>query len=335
MEKSGKPDIFFIKENYMKKQIIAAAVAASVSAVALADISITGAAQVNYTNKETVGVASDENKFTHESSLKITGKNGDTTFVMGFGGGALDNTAATVDTTAHGTFNAEDVYMKTSVNGISVQAGQWDNGNNELRASARKNGQLKLGTKVGDVNLGMLTSSAGASAEEFTVGTSLGGVAVSFTKKAAGETIKASGSVGGINIKYLGLPSDSANADRDYIELSTKVGDVAVKVGQANAESAANIRGDSWLGDYEETAKVLSDGQDVTGIELKTAMAGNTLTYRNITVDDVASNDMDINKFIVTRPLASGATMEVTYTSTDDDNAANTDVFDVELRVAF
>ena len=334
MDKSGKPDTFFIKENYMKKQIIAAAVAASASAVALADISITGAAQVNYTNTETVGVASDGNKFTHESSLKITGKNGDTTFVMGFGGGALDNTAAT-SSSAAGTFNAEDVYMQTSVNGISVKAGQWDNGNNELRNSTRMNGKLQLGTKVGDVNLGMLTSSAGASAEEFTIGTSLGGVAVSYTKKIAGETIKASGSVGGINVKYLGLPSDSANADKDYIELSTKVGDVAVKVGQANAESSANIRGDSWLGDYEESSAVLSNGQDVTGIELKTAMAGNTLTYRNITVDDVASNDMDINKFILTRPLASGATMEVTYTSTDDDAVANTDVFDVELRVAF
>jgi hypothetical protein len=333
MEKSGKPDIFFIKENYMKKQIIAAAVAASVSAVALADISITGAAQVNYTNTETAGVASDGNKFTHESSLKVTGKTGDTTFVMGFGGGALDNTAATTDTTAHGTFNAEDVYMQTSVNGISVKAGQWDNGNNELRQSARNNGKLQLGTKVGNVNLGMLTSSSGASAEEYTVGTSLGGVAVSFTKKAAGETIKASGSFGGINVKYLGLPSDSANSDKDYIELSTKVGDVAVKVGQANAESSTAINGDSWLSDFETIT--LSNGQDVTGVELKTSMAGNTLTYRNISVDDLASNDMDINKFIVTRPLASGATMEATYTSTDDDQAANTDVFDLELRVAF
>jgi len=335
MEKSGKPDTFFIKENFMKKQIIAAAVAASVSAVALADISITGAAQVNYTNTETAGVAHDGNKFTHESSLKVTGKTGDTTFVMGFGGGALDNVASTQDTTAHGTFNAEDVYMQTSVAGISVKSGQWDNGNNELRASARKNGLLQLGGKVGDLNLGFLTSTAGASAEEFTVGTSLGGVAVSYTKKIAGETIKASTTIGGVNVKYLGLPSDSANSDLDYVEFSTKVGDVDVKVGHANADSSANIRGDSWLGDYEETDAVLSNGQDVTGVELKTAMAGNTVTYRNITVDDVASNDMDINKFIVTRPLASGATMEVTYTSTDDDNAANTDAFDVELRVAF
>jgi len=318
----------------MKKQIIAAAVAASVSAVALADISITGAAQVNYTNTETAGVAHDGNKFTHESSLKVTGKTGDTTFVMGFGGGALDNTAAT-SADATGTFNAEDVYMQTSVNGISVKAGQWDNGNNELRASSRKNGKLQLGTKVGDINLGFLTSSAGASAEEFTLGTSLGGVAVSYTKKIAGETIKASTTIGGVNVKYLGLPSDAANSDLDYVEVSTKVGDVDVKVGHANADSSANIRGDSWLGDYEETSAVLSNGQDVTGVELKTAMAGNTVTYRNITVDDVASNDMDINKFIVTRPLASGATMEVTYTSTDDENAANTDVFDVELRVAF
>jgi hypothetical protein len=318
----------------MKKQIIAAAVAASVSAVALADISITGAAQVNYTNVETAGVAHDTNKFTHESSLKVTGKTGDTTFVMGFGGGALDNVAAT-SSDATSTFNAEDVYMQTSVNGISVKAGQWDNGNNELRASARKNGKLQLGTKVGDINLGFLTSSAGASAEEFTMGTSLGGVAVSYTKKIAGETIKASTTIGGVNVKYLGLPNDAANSDLDYVEVSTKVGDVDVKVGHANADSSANIRGDSWLGDFEETAAVLSNGQDVTGIELKTAMAGNTVTYRNITVDDVASNDMDINKFIVTRPLASGATMEVTYTSTDDENAANTDAFDVELRVAF
>jgi hypothetical protein len=318
----------------MKKQIIAAAVAASVSAVALADISITGAAQVNYTNVETAGVAHDTNKFTHESSLKVTGKTGDTTFVMGFGGGALDNVAAT-SSDATSTFNAEDVYMQTSVNGISVKAGQWDNGNNELRASARKNGKLQLGTKVGDINLGFLTSSAGASAEEFTMGTSLGGVAVSYTKKIAGETIKASTTIGGVNVKYLGLPNDAANSDLDYVEVSTKVGDVDVKVGHANADSSANIRGDSWLGDYEESSAVLSNGQDVTGIELKTAMAGNTVTYRNITVDDVASNDMDINKFIVTRPLASGATMEVTYTSTDDENAANTDAFDVELRVAF
>jgi hypothetical protein len=319
----------------MKKQIIAAAVAASVSAVALADISITGAAQVNYTNTETAGVAHDGNKFTHESSLKVTGKTGDTTFVMGFGGGALDNTSATQDTTAHDTFNAEDVYMQTSVAGVSVKAGQWDNGNNALRASSRANGKLQLGTKVGDINVGFLTSSAGASAEEFTLGTSLGGVAVSYTKKIAGETIKASGSIGGVNVSYLGLPSDAANQDKDYVELSTKVGDVDVKIGHANADSGVNISGDTWIGDYESTT--LSNGQDVTAVELKTSMAGNTVAYRNITVDDVAANDMDINKFIVTRPLASGATMEVTYTSTDDDNTstANTDVFDVELRVAF
>jgi len=319
----------------MKKQIIAAAVAASASAVALADISITGAAQVNYTNTETAGVAHDGNKFTHESSLKVTGKTGDTTFVMGFGGGALDNTASTTDTTAHGTFNAEDVYMQTSVAGVSVKAGQWDNGNNELRASGRSNSKLQLGGKVGDIDLGYLTNSSGASAEEFTLGTSLGGVAVSYTKKIAGETIKASTSVGGVNVKYLGLPSDSASADKDYVEISTKVGDVDVKIGHANADVSATIDGDTWMGNYESTGTALSAGQDVTAVELKTAMAGNTVTYRNITVDDKASNDMDINKFIVTRPLASGATMEVTYTSTDDDNAANTDVFDVELRVAF
>jgi hypothetical protein len=325
----------------MKKQILAAAVAASVSAVALADISITGAAKVNYTNVDVSGSTPDTNKFTQETDLKIKGKNGDTEVVVNFGGASLDNTASTSDarTGSSNNMNVEDVYVTTKIAGVNLKAGTWDNGNNELRASSRADGKFNATTSVGGIDLGFATGSNGASQEEFTVGTNVGGVALSYTKKATGETVKASTSVGGVNVKYLGLPSDTANNDAHYVEVSTKVGDIDVKVGQATADSANTIAGDTWMGDYEGNtsgAYMLSAGQDVQAIELKTAMAGNTVTFRNVKIDGVANEDTDFNKLIVTRPLASGATFELTYTALDDTvNANDSDTLDLELAVSF
>ena len=335
----------------MKKQIVAAAVAATMSAVALADISITGAAKVNYTNVDNSGTTPDTNKFTQEMDLKVKGKSGDTEVVINFGGGAFDGDTSDGDgsytksdeagssMTNDNFMNVEDAYVTTKIGDVNIKTGTWDNGNNELRASARNAGKLQATTSIGSVDLGFLASSAGASSEEFTVGTSLGGVALSYTQKQTGETVKASTSFNGVNVKYLGLPSDTANADRDYIEVSTKVGDMGVKVGSASAESAASLDGDTWLGDFEGNSSgsyALSNDQDILGIELSTSMAGNKVTYRNISVDGVSGQDTDINKFIVTRPLASGATFELTYTDVDDQaSGADSSTLDLELAVNF
>jgi len=333
----------------MKKQIVAAAVAATMSAVALADISITGAAKVNYTNVDAdTNTTTTTNRFTQEMDLKVKGKKGDTEVVINFGGDGLDNTAST-SSAQSGSMNVEDVYLTSNVMGVSVKAGTWDNGNNELRASARNNGKLQAGTSVGPLKLGFLTSSNGATSEEFTVGTDLAGVALSYTKKAAGETVKASTSVGGVNVKYLGLPADAANKDRTYVEISTDLGGVGLKVGSAKAESAATLEGDTWLGDFEHTSATkasrtaanplpmfLDAGQDIMGVELSTSLAGNKVAFRNVSVDDVAGKDMDINKLIVTRPLASGATFELTYTELDSDRTnADSSTLDLELAVSF
>jgi len=334
----------------MKKQIVAAAVAATMSAVALADISITGAAKVNYTNVDNAGSTPDTNKFTQEMDLKVKGKSGDTEVVINFGGGAFDgddNDGADAYTAADNTgseisgvntMNVEDAYVKTKIADVTIQTGTWDSGNNELRASARKAGKFKASTSVAGMDVSMSTSSAGASAEEYGVATSLGGVNVAYTKKIAGESVKASTTLGGVGLKYHLEGSDTANSDRTYVELSGKVGDVSVKVGKATADSAASIEGDTWMGDYEgqTDAYNLSDGQDVQAIELSTSMAGNKVTFRNVQIDDVTNEDMDFNKFIVTRPLASGATFELTYTALDDFGTSNdTDTLDLELAVSF
>jgi len=328
----------------MKKQIVAAAVAASISAVAMADISITGAAKVNYTNVDVeTANTPDTNKFTQETDIKFLGKNGDTTVVVNLGGAGLDHTD-TDNAAQSGGMNVEDVYVSTSVAGVSIKAGTWDSGNNELRASARNNGKFSASTSLGGLDLGFLTSTDGASDEEYTVGTSLGGVAVSYTKKATGETVKASTTVGGVALKYLGLPDDAANKDRNYVEASGTFSGVGVKVGKATADSAATLDGDSWLGDFESetsgTTMALTAGQDITGVELSTSVAGNKVTFRNISVDDAttggSAHDTDINKIIVTRPLASGATFELTYTDTDDKQSGkDTTALDLELAVSF
>jgi len=354
----------------MKKQLIAAAVASSVSAIAMADISITGALKTNYTHTDyEAASANDSDIFSHEADLKITGKSGDTTVVMNFGGldfasetatSISDGTAATVSTvatsdstTSAGTFTSgtngtsgtlannkidiEDLYLTTKVGDVSLKAGQWDNGNNELRASSRKGGKFEASTSMGGIDVKY--ANGNAADDEVTVGTSLGGVSVSYTDKNAGNAVKASTTVGGVGLKYYAENSDSTSADRVYYEASTTVGDVSVKIGKAEAEVSATIEGDTWMGDFENASGAydLTAGQDVTTVELATSVAGNKVTFRNTQISDVNDEDTSFNKVIVTRPLASGATFELTYTDLSDDGSTTTDAttLDLELAVSF
>ena len=354
----------------MKKQLIAAAVASSVSAIAMADISITGALKTNYTHTDyEAASANDSDIFSHEADLKITGKSGDTTVVMNFGGmdftsetatSISDATAATVSTvatsdstTSAGTFTSgtngtsgtlannkidiEDLYLTTKIGDVSLKAGQWDNGNNELRASSRKGGKFEASTSMGGIDVKY--ANGNAADDEVTVGTSLGGVSVSYTDKNAGNAVKASTTVGGVGLKYYAENSDSTSADRVYYEASTTVGDVSVKIGKAEAEVSATIDGDTWMGDFENASGAydLTAGQDVTTVELATSVAGNKVTFRNTQISDVTDEDTSFNKVIVTRPLASGATFELTYTDLSDDGDTATDAttLDLELAVSF
>jgi len=324
----------------MKKQLLIAAVAATMTSVAMADISITGAAKVNYTTTDFDNAATaNSNKASHEMDLKVLGKSGDTTVVINFG--SIDsNTGGDTDT----GMNIEDAYVASSVAGISVKAGQWDNGNNALRASTRNDGKVQLDTEFSGVKVTYGTEAEASSTTKMVdyvkVAADISGVAVSYKDVHTGEDISVSTTMGGVKASYLAMNRDAANTDRSVVELSGSVGGVDVKVAQASADSATSITGDSWMGDFEDAAGsyVLSNGQDVTSISLKTAMAGNTVEFRNTKIDDgAATTDTSFNKVIVTRPLASGATFEATYTMLDDDDTSNldSDSLDLELRVKF
>jgi len=274
----------------MKKQIIAAAVAASVSAVALADISITGATKVNYTYTD-VDNGTSSNGFKNETDLAITGKSGDTTVVMKLamdegqstsnGSNVTSTTALTASSSAvatttnaisttGGTLAAitdgaitttvtsnvgnslalEDVYLTTKLGDIDLKVGDWDNGDMPLRASSRGRNKVQVGTNVG--GLGLTWVSGEQQGDEVAVSADIAGVKLGYKKKEAkAADYSLKASVAGFDISHVALTSNTANKDRTLTELSTTAGGIGIKVGVAEADSGATITGDSWMGDYE------------------------------------------------------------------------------------
>jgi len=332
----------------MKKQLIAAAVASTVSIAALADVAITGQLKTNFTHTDyDSSQVNDSDVFKHEGDIYVKGKSGDTSVVMNFsvGDDTDGGTAASTQTTV------EDIYMTTKVGDVTIKAGQWDNGNNEMRASARKAGKIEASTEI--AGIGVKYNNGNDSDDELTLSASMGPVAASFKQKNNGEDYTITGNFQGVDAKYAVIGSDSANSDKSYTEVKTTIGGVSVKFGKAEADTSACLNGDTWLGDYEDSSyscthglygtesktKVWSNlnGQDITGYELATDLAGNKITYRNVTVDGVTGADTSHNKVIVTRPLASGATFELTYTDVQDDAETITDYnsLDLELVVKF
>ena len=318
----------------MKKQLLIAAVAATMASVSMADISISGAGKINYTNTDKdLATEQDTDVIKMEFDLKVAGKSGDTGITLNFGG--MDSAAKAAVT----TFNLEDAYISTKVGDIAIKAGQWDNGNNSLRASSRTT-KASLSTTVGGVKIAY--EGANEADESVKVSGTVGGVALAYKEKVGGDDISASGTIGGVKISYLGINSDTANSDRSVVEVSGSFSGVALKYATAQADSATSIGGDSWMGDFEVAstdtgAYQLSNGQDVSAFSAKTTLAGNSVEFRHTNVDGVAGEDSSFNKVIITRPLANGTTFEATITDLDDDGSTTTDgtTIDLELAVKF
>ena len=323
----------------MKKQLLIAAVAATMTTVSMADISITGGAKINYTNTDyELATKNDANAFNHDIDLKIVGQSGATKVVVVM----ADETAET-----DSAFDLEDRYVSSSVGDVNVKVGAWDNGNDFVSASSRADGKFSANTTVGGVKI--TYDAANASDEAVTVSGSMSGVNASYKQETAGEEIKLSTTVAGVSLAYHADNSDTANSDRSSIEVSGEVSGIKLAYVQIEADTAITIDGDSWAGDFEDAAFTnstnavttnaydLSRGQDVTALKASMAVAGNTVAFTRTDIDDVTGEDTSINKFTVTRPLASGATFEATYTSISDDKSTTTDadILDLELAVKF
>ena len=312
----------------MKKQLLIAAVAATMTSVAMADISIAGSAKANFTVVDFEDTQENSNTISREMDLFITGKNGDTTVVMNIANDTLG---------AEGLVT-EDSYVATKLGDVAVKVGAWDNGNNALRASARTDAHLAASTTLGGVTI-TYDGYGDAADDSVKLAADISGVAVSYKQLPTGEDIDVSTTVGGVKVSYLALNRDTANTDRSVVEVSGSFNGVDIKVAQADADSGATIEGDTWMGDFEGASDAydLTADQDVTAIKVSTAVAGNTVSFTRTDIDGVTGENTEINKFMVTRPLASGATFEATYTDLTDAYSTTTDFtkLDLELAVKF
>jgi len=323
----------------MKKQLLIAAVAATMTSAAMADVSITGQMKANYKNHDTNGTSS--NAISHEANLYIKGQNGDTKFHM-----ELDSDSAdTLDSDAPAltaNIGVEDIWMSTKIADVTVKAGTW-NGSDSLISedSARAQGKFEASTNVAGV--GVKVDGSANSNKNITLSGDIAGVAVSYKiDDEDDDEVKLSTTINGITVAYHNHDNNEANKDKSSIQVSGEYNGVEMTYAQADADSSAEINGDAWFGDMDAvyrggSAGGLETGSDVQGFGVKTSVAGNTVQAKFIEIDaTTASQDTDITKLVVTRPLAAGATLEVTYTDSDSVTATDDrETLDVELAVKF
>ena len=292
----------------MKKQIIAAAVAASLSAVALADVSITGSAKVNWTSTDAGAATGSSRAMTHELDYNVVGKSGDTAFHANI---------ESVDVSGK-AFKVKNQYMTTKVGNFDVKMGNWYTGDSNLNNGAAQESQVQFGTTMGpaSVTANHMPKADGHDHNEVHLKTTIAGLAVGVEQENtnAHRIVSLSGEMGGVSFAYADSDSDVTGDNEQNLTIKTDVAGFGVEYHQT--ESQDGTSSDGFYG-------LKSALKDAKGFGVTTSLAGNKVQLRNYEVDGVRDN-----KVIVTRSLASGASAEVTYVNGDSDT-----VLDVELLV--
>jgi hypothetical protein len=271
---------FLIMEIIMKK-LIAAAVATSVSAIAVADVSITGNAKYEYFNSQT-GTNASTNKSNTEVNLSIKGKKGDTGVVMNLefnthgdvstGTHTVSATTSTSSTTAEsteilstttvthsqraaGTLDVEDMYLTTKVGDINVKAGNFASGTSAL---------------LGEIDNG------GRATNKVDLSTTIGGMKVYAGNTGRGDTGEAAtGSTALDNNMYAGVVLDVAGNTVQFKKNSPTVDSYGI---------AGSFGGVSYRYEHKDNDAATSD---VTFGEVKGEVSGVTLGYAWVDADAV------------------------------------------------
>jgi hypothetical protein len=306
----------------MKKQIIAAAVAASLSAVALADVSITGSAKVNWTSTDDGAATGATRKMTHELDYNVVGKSGDTAFHANIESTRTGADQANADKeTGDLGFNVKNQYMTTKVGDFNVKMGNWYTGDSNLHNGATQGSQVEFGTAMGPASIQFNhMPKSGADHNEIHVKTEIAGIKVGIERENTNDHMiyNLSGDMAGVNFAFTDSSSNDSGDNEQNLTIKADVAGFGVEYHQT--ESKDGTASDGFYGTIKG-----KDLKDAKGFGVTTSLAGNKVQLRNYEV-----NNKRDNKVIVTRSLASGATAEVTYVNGDSDT-----MLDVELLVKF
>jgi len=340
------------------KKLIAAAVATSVSAIAFADVSITGNANYEYFHKEDSGY--NTNYADTEINLAVRGKSGDTTVVADF---EVTNHGQTATAAA---LDIENTYMTTKIGDINVKAGNFSSGTTalggEIDQGGRATNKIDLNTTVGQAKVGFAqsfgqsaTDAGGTDSAAVYASMPIGGINFAVKEQSDSYTIMgASGEMGGVNFRIEQKDNDSAaTGDILFYALDANFGDINLQYAAIDADKAGSgatsdpvTEGDSAIfaqemaTDSDSSGKANVDG--VYQIAASTVVDGTTLTLKVGELTGSAGyQDAGFSRVEAKRALAGGATLTVSYDDYEDTGVAtsgtmsDTQLLEVDLSVKF
>ena len=331
------------------KKLIAAAVATSVSAIAFADVSITGNANYEYFHKEDSGY--NTNYADTEINLSIKGKSGDTTVVANFEVDSHGDASTALD--------IEDTYITSKIGDVNVKAGNFASGTTALggeidqggRATNKVDFNTTLGTaKVGYAQAfgGSATDADGTDSAAIYASMPIGGVNFSVKEESDSYTLMGlSGAFSGVDFRVEQKDNDSsATGDVLFYNVGTKLGDIDVSYAAIDADKTGAVtEGDSSIfaqemaTDADSTGKTGVDG--VSQITVGTTVDGTALKLKVGELRGAATyKDAGFSRIEASRTLASGAKLVVSYDDYEDTGVttgamSDTQLLEVDLSIAF
>ena len=266
----------------MKKQLLIAAVAATMSSVAMADLSISG----GYT-----AVFSDTGSVSDELDMKFVGKSDAGSVTM------------TLNNVEDGVLDFDQVFLTSTVEGISVKAGaykgQTGNSTTFKKGSAGSN-KVKVSTKVAGLSIAHSKSDktdisgsfAGVavkmqnalnSSRTTSISTDISGVAVTAEKNDNTTAFTLSTEVSGMTVTYVNVDAATCTATTNTvaaISCATQDDGLIGNIAGKHNVTGLNVAASTAAG--KVTLKAMqSDEGDVTKVSLK---RGNvTYTYNDAT----------------------------------------------------
>jgi hypothetical protein len=323
----------------MKKQLLIAAVAATMTSAAMADIAISGNAKFEYQNVDT-GTTTNTNQTNSEVNLNIRAKSGDTSVVMD-----IASNGATSAANGSGLV-VENQYITSKIGDVSVKAGNFTSGTSallgEIDEGGRSNNKVHLSTTLGGMSVYMGNSGSSTGSTGFTsidnnmyagVSAKVAGFTVQAKRNSATvDSFGIAGDVAGFGVRLETKSNDAASSDVTFGNITKDVNGVSLGYAWIDADQNGLIaETDSSIFAVENAGSGDSNSQ----IMAKTSMAGNTVTVKSGTVGYAAATDLDYTQVGVSRPLASGATLAFTYTNKDTSATAETKTFEADLSVKF
>ena len=335
----------------MKKQLLIAAIAATMSVSAMADMSITGSANVKMKAAELSTGGTTESS-SMNMDIDFAAKNGGTAVYAHLDfddAGTVSNDASTAST---GSLTIDKLWMTTSIGSVNVKAGDYSSCTGSIEAVKKcvtTDNKIGLSTNVGDFTVGYTKDMNDSSAAD-TIALSGTVAGFAFKVKDSEDTytnisVKGDLPMGtGTGFYLENHNADAADSDTTVFAAHTTVSGATVSyasldadaTGAASNDGDVRLLGSSLIGDYHTAAfGTTATMTDVQAFGANFDMAGNNVNVVVGSADTTAANDLDFTDIVVQRKLASGATLDVSYGVADTSATVDTTNYGAILNVKF